>query len=139
MVLNEEVDAIRTFGLQPAEYLALPKIIALVISLPLLVGLANIFGICGGMLMSKSMLDISYIDFLQRFNKVIELKTFFIGMVKTPFFALVISSIGCFHGFQVKGGAASIGRRTTRSVVHAIFFIIVADAGFSILFSAMGL
>ena len=113
MMLNEEVDAIRTLGLSAQEMLVMPKLMALVISLPLLTVLADMFGIFGSMYMSKVMLDISYTDFIRRFGNVVELKVFFVGMVKTPFFALIISSIGCFHGLQVKGGASSIGYRTT--------------------------
>lgn len=139
MMLNEEVDAIRTLGLSAQEMLVLPKLMALMISLPLLSVLADMFGVFGSMFMSKVMLDISYVDFIRRFGNVVEMKVFLVGMVKTPFYALIISSIGCFHGLQVKGGASSIGYRTTVSVVHSIFIIIVADAGFSVLFSALGL
>lgn len=135
MILNEEVDAINTLGLSVSSLLVLPRIIALFISLPLLSVLADILGTLGSMLMSHAMLDIGYGDFIRRFGSVIELRMFLIGMVKTPFFAFIIGSIGCFHGLQVKGGTFSIGYRTTLSVVHAIFMIMVADAGFSVLFN----
>ena len=139
MMLNQEVDAIRTLGLSAQEMLVIPKLIALIISLPLLTVLADVCGSLGSMYMAKLMLDISYADFIRRFGTVIELRVFLVGMVKTPFFALIIASIGCFHGLQVKGGASSIGSRTTASVVHSIFMIVVADAGFSVLFSALGI
>jgi len=139
MVLNKEVDAIRTLGLSAQEILVLPRIIALVISLPLLAVLADICGVLGSMFMSRLMLDVSYLDFIKRFGNVIELKMFLIGMIKTPVYALLIASIGCFHGLRISGGASSVGHRTTMSVVHGIFMIIVADAGFSVLFSGFGI
>lgn len=139
MKLNQEVDALLTMGLSPIEFLVLPKTLALVIALPLLTVLADVFGVFGGMVMSRNMLDISYTDFLQRFGSVIEIKHYYMGLVKTPVFALLIASIGCYEGFQVTNGAESVGTHTTSSVVKSIFMIIVADAGFSVLFSKMGI
>ena len=89
--------------------------------------------------MSKGLLDISYVDFIKRFNKVVELREFYVGLIKTPVFAALIASIGCFQGFQVHGSATSVGRHTTTSVVQGIFMIIVADAGFSVLFGSLGI
>ncbi len=135
MQVNEEIDALRTLGISPTELLVLPRMLGLAIALPLLTVLADIFGIFGGMLMARGMLGLNFYDFLQRFQDAIQLKTFVIGMIKTPVFAMVIASIGCYQGLQVSGSAESVGRLTTKSVVQAIFFIIVADAAFSILFS----
>lgn len=135
MKINEEIDALRTMGISPIKLLILPRIIGMLIALPLLSVWADIFGILGGMLMAKSMLDIPVADFLKRFQEVTLLKTYVIGLIKTPVFALIIASIGCYQGLQVSGSAESVGRLTTKSVVQAIFFIIVADAFFSILFS----
>lgn len=139
MKLNQEVDALLTMGLSPIEFLVLPKTFALIIALPLLTVLADVFGVFGGMVMSRNMLDISYADFLQRFGSVIEIRHYYMGLVKTPVFALLIASIGCYEGFQVTNGAESVGTHTTSSVVKSIFMIIVADAGFSVLFSKMGI
>ncbi|MDF2867311.1 MAG: mlaE 2 [Gammaproteobacteria bacterium] len=139
MQINEEIDALRAMGIAPIELLVLPRIFALIIALPLLSVWSDIFGVLGGMLMAKSMLGINFYDFLKRFQDVIQLKTYAIGLVKTPVFALIIASIGCYQGLQVSGSAESVGRLTTKSVVQAIFFIIVADAGFSILFSWLGI
>ncbi len=138
MKLNEEIDALTTMGLNPTELLVLPKMLALVIALPLLTVLSEIFGIMGGMLMSKTMLSISYADFLQRFQEAIALKTLMMGLIKTPVFAAIIATIGCFQGMRVQGGAESVGQQTTKSVVQSIFLIIVADAMFSIIYSALG-
>lgn len=139
MKINQEIDALDTMGVTSTELLLLPRILGLVIALPLLTIWADIFGIVGGMIMSNNMLDITWYDFLERFPNVIPLKTLLIGLGKTPVFALLIASIGCFQGMTVKGSAESVGRNTTRSVVLGIFFIIVADAIFSIVFSKLKL
>jgi len=139
MKLNQEIDALTTLGVTPAELLLLPRIIGLFISLPLLTMWSDIFGVLGGMVMSNTMLGITWYDFLHRFPHVIPLRSFIIGIGKAPVFALIIASIGCFQGVQVKNSADSVGLNTTRSVVLAIFFIIVADAIFSIIFSKMKL
>lgn len=139
MKVNQEIDALRTMGVTPAGLLLLPRIIGLTLTLPLLTMWSNIFGILGGMMMAKNMLDISYYDFLSRFQHEIPLRNLIIGLGKAPVFALIISSIGCFEGMQVNGSAESVGRLTTRSVVLAIFFIIVADAVFSVIFSKLDL
>jgi phospholipid/cholesterol/gamma-HCH transport system permease protein len=138
MKLNEEVDALRTLGLSPTEVLVLPKVLGLLIALPLLTILAMCFSVFGGIVMSKIMLGISPADFLHRFGSVIHLKTLLLGEIKTPVFAMLIASIGCFQGFLVTNSAASVGERTTISVVQSIFMIIVADALFSIIYSALG-
>lgn len=139
MKINQEVDALDTMGVTPAELLLLPRIAGLFIALPLLTMWADIFGVLGGMIMANDMLHITWHDFLQRFPHVISLRALMIGLGKAPVFALIIASIGCFEGMQVSGSADSVGRNTTRSVVLSIFFIIVADAIFSIIFSKMKL
>ncbi len=135
MQVNEEVDALRAMGISPIEQLALQKIIGLGIALPLLTVWSSITGIFGGMIMAHQLFDISFQSFLKHFVEAISLKQFVIGLVKTPVFALLIASIGCFRGFQVKGSADSVGQQTTLSVVQAIFLVICADAAFSIAFS----
>lgn len=139
MKLNQEIDALDTLGVTPAELLLIPRIIGLFIALPLLTMWADIFGVFGGMITSNGMLGISWYDFLNRFPQAIPLRAFLIGIGKAPVFALIIASVGCFQGMQVKRSAESVGQNTTRSVVLAIFFIIVADAIFSVIFSKMKL
>src|SRR3990167_451478 len=139
MTINQEIDALDTMGVTPGELLILPRIIGLFICLPLLTMWADIFGVLGGMVSSASILNITWHDFLSRFPNVIPLRTFLIGIGKAPVFALIIASIGCFQGMSVERNADSVGRNTTRSVVLAIFFIIVADAAFSIIFSKLKL
>lgn len=138
MRLNQEIDALNTMGVTPADVLILPRIVGLFIVLPLLTMWSNIFGVIGGMIMTKFMLNISIYDFLQRFPLDNRYSTVFLGLAKTPIFALIIASIGCFQGMRVSGGAASLGLNTTRSVVMSIFFILVADAIFSVIYNELG-
>lgn len=137
MRLNQEIDALDTMGVTPADVLILPRIVGLFIALPLLTMWANIFGVVGGMIMTKFMLNISVYDFIQRFPLVNRYSTLLLGLGKTPIFALIIASVGCYEGMRVSGGAESLGRNTTRSVVTSIFFILVADAIFSVIFSRL--
>jgi phospholipid/cholesterol/gamma-HCH transport system permease protein len=139
MNVSEEIDAMRTLGISPQEVLVLPKLIALVIALPLLTVFADVLGVAGGMLMAREQLDVGYVEFMDRFIKAIAMSTYLVGISKAPVFALIIVAVGCFQGFRTHGGADSVGRQTTRSVVQAIFLVIVADALFSIVFSALDL
>lgn len=139
MKIKEEIDALNTMGVLPSQLLILPRIWGLLIALPLLTVWADIFGLLGGMAMAHNVLNISYIEFLQRFPKVVSLSSLIIGVGKAPVFALIIASTACFQGLRVSGSADSVGSQTTRSVVQAIFFIIVADALFSILFSNLNI
>lgn len=133
MKINEEIDALHTMGISPFDQLVLPKVFGLIVALPLLIVWADIFGILGGMVMAKIQLGLSYYGFLQLFPKVVYLSTFFNGLSKAPVFAFIISIVGCFQAFQVKYSADSLGARTTKSVVQAIFFIIIADSVFSVM------
>lgn len=139
MKINQEIDALNTMGVTPSELLILPRILGLFISLPLLTMWADIFGVFGGMVMANNMLSVTWYDFLTRFPNVIPLRSFIIGIGKAPVFALIIAGIGCYQGMSIERNADSVGRNTTRSVVLAIFFIIVADAIFSIIFSKLKL
>ena len=139
MTVTEEIDAMRTIGIRPLELLVLPKVIALVIALPLLTVFADVLGVFGGMIMARSQLGISFGEFQDRFVKAVSITAYMVGIGKAPVFAIIISVVGCFQGFRTKGGADSVGRQTTRSVVQSIFLVIVADALFSIAFSALDL
>jgi len=129
----------RTIGIAPLDLLVLPKIIALAIALPLLTVFADILGVFGGMIMARAQLGVGFGDFLDRFVKAVSVTAYVIGIGKAPVFAAIIAVVGCFQGFRTKGGADSVGRQTTRSVVQSIFLVIVADALFSIAFSALDL
>ena len=139
MAVTEEIDAMRTIGIDPQELLVLPKIIALVIALPLLTVFADVLGVAGGMLMAQSQLDVGFSEFLDRMAKAVSVTSYAVGIGKAPVFAVIISVVGCFQGFRTKGGADSVGQQTTRSVVQSIFLVIVADALFSIAFSLLDL
>ena len=139
MAVTEEIDAMRTLGISPQELLVLPKVIALIIAMPLLTAFADVLGVFGGMLMARQQLDVSFVEFLDRFVKAVSPTAFMIGIGKAPVFAAIIAMVGCFQGFRTKGGADSVGRQTTRSVVQSIFLVIVADALFSVAFSMLDL
>ncbi len=139
MAVTEEIDAMRTLGMAPLEVLVLPKILALLIALPLLTVFADVLGVFGGMLMARSQLGVGFAEFLERFVKAVSVTAYLIGICKAPVFAAIIAVVGCFQGFRTRGGADSVGRQTTRSVVQSIFLVIVADALFSVAFSALGL
>jgi len=138
MKITEEISAMRTMGFDPFFFLVIPRIVALVIALPLLIFFSDVMGILGGMIATKAQADISYTFFIQRLQEVLAAKHYILGVVKGPFFALIIAATGCFHGFRVTSDTESIGIETTASVVHAIFFVIACDALFSILYTQMG-
>src|SRR5215813_8106927 len=136
MRVNEEIDAMQTIGLDPVEVLVLPRLFGLVLTLPMLTMCANFMGVFGGGLMAWTQLGIGIPQFLSQLSGIAPW-SFWIGLIKSPFFAVVIALIGCYEGFQVARSAESVGRLTTLSVVEAIFLVIVIDAGFSIFFSAL--
>ena len=135
MTVTEELDAMRSLGISPMSLLVIPRALALIIALPLLTVFADAVGVFGGMLIALSQLGVTFTEFLNRFEYAIVLRHYLIGIGKTPVFASIIALVGCYQGFQVFGGVDSVGRRTTISVVQAIFLVIVTDALFSILFS----
>jgi phospholipid/cholesterol/gamma-HCH transport system permease protein len=135
MKITEEIDALRTIGVGPHELLVLPKMLALIIALPLLTVFADVAGVFGGMVMASSKLDVSFDVFLNRLGDAISLSSFLVGIVKAPVFAAIIALTGCFQGFQVSDSTDSVGRQTTVSVVQSIFLVILADALFSIVFN----
>jgi phospholipid/cholesterol/gamma-HCH transport system permease protein len=138
MKVNEEVAAMEAIGLDPVEVLVLPRIGALVISLPILTLFADFVGMVGGGAMALVSLDLTATQFIGRLQDAVVLEHFVVGMVKAPVFAFLIAIVGCFEGLRVSGGAEGVGRLTTRSVVQSIFLVIVADAAFSIVFSVIG-
>ena len=137
MKMREEVDAMRTLGLDPIDVLVLPRVLGLLFMLPILGVVADLAGLLGGMLMAWFTLGISPGVFQTRLLDV-DVNHFLVGMAKAPFFAVIIGVVGCFQGLQVEGNAESLGRLTSTSVVQAIFMVILADAIFSIFFAAAG-
>lgn len=139
MRVNEEIDAMQTMGLNTVNTLVMPRIVGLVIALPLLTFYADIMGLIGGAMMCYLQLGITIPVFLRQLNDAISVNTLMVGLIKAPVFAFVIALIGCFEGFQVERNAASVGQLTTRSVVESVFMVIVLDAAFSVMFSILGI
>jgi phospholipid/cholesterol/gamma-HCH transport system permease protein len=139
MRVNEEIDAMQTMGLNTVDTLVLPRIVGLVIALPLLTFYSDIMGLIGGAVMCYFQLNITIPVFLRQLNEAVNINTIMVGLIKAPVFAFVIALVGCYEGFQVERNAASVGQLTTRSVVESVFLVIVLDAAFSIMFSVLGI
>ncbi len=139
MKMREEIDAMRTLGLDPATVLFLPRILALLLMLPILGLIANLSGLFGGALMAWIDLGISPQMFRTRLIEGTDIDHVVVGLVKAPVFALIIGVVGCHAGMQVESNAESLGRMTSNAVVTAIFAVIVADAVFSIFFASLGI
>jgi phospholipid/cholesterol/gamma-HCH transport system permease protein len=138
MKMREEIDAMQTLGLDPIEVLVLPRVLALIIVLPLLGFVADIMGLLGGAMMSWIELGVSPGMFRTRLHESVDVWHYAVGLIKAPFFAVIIGIVGCYEGMKVGGDAASLGRLTSTSVVLSIFLVIVADAMFSVFFAIVG-
>jgi phospholipid/cholesterol/gamma-HCH transport system permease protein len=136
---REEVDALRTMGMDPMGVLVLPRVIALVITLPLLTVFADAMGLFGGAMISRFLLEVSPLQYVERVHQAVVPDDLLVGFIKAPIFGFLIAVIGCMHGLRVNASAESVGRETTAAVVKAIFVVIVLDALFSILFDKLGL
>ena len=139
MVVTEEVDALRTLGISPVEQLVLPRLLALLVVLPLLTMFADVMGVVGGMLMARGRLNVDYAVFIDRLPLAVDQGTLAVGIGKSPIFAAIIAIVGCVQGLRTRGGADAVGTQTTRAVVQSIFLVIVADALFSVAFSLLDL
>jgi phospholipid/cholesterol/gamma-HCH transport system permease protein len=139
MKMREEVDALRTMGFDPIEVLILPRIVALVIAVPILTFLGSMAALYGGGLVSWAYGGIQPPIFLERLREAISVETFQVGMLKAPFMALVIGIVACVEGLAVQGSAESLGERTTNSVVKSIFLVIVLDGAFAMFFASIGM
>jgi phospholipid/cholesterol/gamma-HCH transport system permease protein len=137
MKLNEEVDALIATGVDPYEVLVVPRVIGLTIALPLLTIIADIIGLIGGAVLCHYLLDMPLTQYVNRVTVAISPTTFWVGLIKAPVFALLIAIAGCYRGLQVRGSARELGRLVTVAVVQAIFFVILADALFAVLFLKM--
>ncbi len=139
MKITEELDAMKTMGFDPYLFLVLPRIIALMVMMPLIIFFADIMAMLGGMVVAAIELGISAQLFVDRFNEAVAMKHFFIGISKGPFFGFIIAAIGIFRGLMVENDTRSIGINTTKSVVEAIFMVIICDAIFSIIYTSLGI
>ncbi len=139
MMVNEEIDAMTILGLDPIETLVLPRLLAMLLTLPLVAFYANVMALVGGAMMSWQALDISIPTFLRQLHSSIPGWTFWVGVLKAPTFAGIIAVTGCYEGLRVTRSAESVGRLTTRSVVESIFLIIAADALFTVIFAYLNI
>jgi len=139
MRITEEVDALRALGLSPFDMLVLPKVVALLVTLPLLALFADVLGLAGGGVVAALGYGVPLSEYIARIPQVVGVKTLLLGLVKAPVFAVVIALVGCMQGLRVAGSAAAVGRATTVSVVQSIFLVIVIDAGFSVLYNLLRL
>jgi phospholipid/cholesterol/gamma-HCH transport system permease protein len=139
MKMREEIDALRTMGFDPVEVLILPRILVLIIALPVLTFLGCMAALYGGGLVAWLYGGISPDIYLSRMTEAISLTHFKVGMIKAPFMGLIIGVVACAEGLRVKGSAESLGLRTTASVVQSIFLVIVLDGLFAIFFASIGM
>jgi phospholipid/cholesterol/gamma-HCH transport system permease protein len=139
MKMREEIDALRTMGFDPIEVLVLPRVLALIIGVPILTFLGSLAALYGGGIVAWLYGGIDPDIFLQRLQEAIDVRTFEVGMIKAPFMALVVGVVACVEGMKVKGSAESLGRQTTASVVESIFLVIVLDGFFAIFFASIGM
>lgn len=139
MKVNEEVDAMQIIGIPPFEFLVIPRILALMLTLPLLTFIADLMGLIGGGIISVTLLNISLEQYIDRLQAALRMQDFWVGMIKAPVFGFVIAIVGCMRGMQVSGSAESVGKLTTTSVVQSIFLVLLLDALFSILFTQLGI
>jgi len=139
MKINEEIDAISTLGLSPLQVLVLPRMIALMLTIPLLVFIGNVAGIAGGVLIGATYVDITPATFLDRLQRVLLQKHIYIGFFKAPVFAMAIATIGCYMGLTTQNNARSVGLSTTSTVVQSIVSVIILNAIFAVIFVQMKL
>ena len=139
MKITEEIDAMKTMGFSVWNFLIIPRVFALMISLPLIVFFADVVSIFGGMVVAALQLGISFEEFMNRMQESVEIKHVVIGLIKAPIFGWIIAVIGCFRGFQISSSTESVGKDTTISVVNAIFWVIAMDAVISVFLTELGL
>ena len=139
MRVSEEIDALETMGIRPIDFLVVPRLIALILVMPLLCMYANVIGIIGGYLVGVLMLDMSTHQYITQTFKAMSLNDLFSGEIKSIFFGMVVAASGCFYGIHCGQSSAAVGRAVTRSVVTGITFIIVVDAVFAVIFHILGI
>jgi phospholipid/cholesterol/gamma-HCH transport system permease protein len=139
MKVNEEIAAFKTFGFNPIEFLALPRMIALALMMPLLCIFADLVGILGGMVVGVGLLDLSFSEYWSQTVRGVELRHFIVGLAKVAVFGILVAITGCLRGMQCGSSSSSVGLATTSAVVLGITCIIIADAVFAIMLNALNL
>ena len=138
MKMREEIDAMRTLGIDPMDTLVLPRVLALVVALPLLTFIGDITGLMGGGVMAIAVLGLDVSTYIDKLHETVDMQHFMAGMIKAPFAALIIGLVGCLEGLSVAGSAESLGKHVTSAVVKAIFLVIILDAVFAMFLSGIG-
>jgi phospholipid/cholesterol/gamma-HCH transport system permease protein len=138
MKMREEIDAMRTLGIDPIDTLVLPRVLALVVALPLLTFLGDIMGLAGGGVMAFGVLGLDFATYMDKLHEAVDFQHFMAGMIKAPFAAIIIGLVGCLEGLKVEGSAESLGKHVTSAVVKAIFLVIILDAVFAMFLSGIG-
>jgi phospholipid/cholesterol/gamma-HCH transport system permease protein len=139
MKMREEIDAMRTLGIDPMDTLVLPRVLALIVALPLLTFIGDITGLMGGGVMAIAVLGLDVSTYIDKLHETVDMQHFMAGMIKAPFAALIIGLVGCLEGLSVAGSAESLGKHVTSAVVKAIFLVIILDAVFAMFLSAIGM
>jgi phospholipid/cholesterol/gamma-HCH transport system permease protein len=139
MKMREEIDAMRTLGIDPMDTLVLPRVLALIVALPLLTFLGDLTGLIGGGVMAMAVLGLDASTYIDKLRDAVNMQHFMAGMIKAPFAALIIGLVGCLEGMQVEGSAESLGQHVTSAVVKAIFLVIILDAVFAMFLSGIGM
>jgi len=138
MKVNEEISALATMGIRPEAYLVLPKLIAMLVAMPLLAVIGDVAGIAGGMIVGVTYLDLPFAVYWERTIHSLDGITFLLGVLKCAVFSILVSFCGCYCGFSAEGDAQGVGRGATRAVVSSIFFVVIADAVMTMLYSFIG-
>ena len=138
MKVNEEISALATMGIRPEAYLVLPKLIAMLAAMPLLAVIGDVAGIAGGMIVGVTYLDLPLAVYWERTVNALDSITFLLGVLKCAVFSILVSLCGCYCGFAAEGDAQGVGRGATRAVVSSIFFVVIADAVMTMLYSFIG-
>jgi phospholipid/cholesterol/gamma-HCH transport system permease protein len=138
MKMREEIDAMRTLGIDPMDTLVLPRVLALVVALPLLTFLGDVMALAGGGVMAFGVLGLDLSTYLDKLHEAVDFQHFMAGMIKAPFAAVIIGLVGCLEGLRVEGSAESLGSHVTAAVVKAIFLVIILDAVFAMFLSGVG-
>ena len=139
MKVSEEIDALESMGFDPIRFLVMPRVMAVVFAMPILVLMTDLAGIIGGLVAGLTTLDITIAGYLNQLHRAIDFYDIFSGVGKGIVFGFLIATVGCFRGLQVSGGAESVGKFTTASVVTGIFLIIFSDALFTFIFQTLGI
>ena len=138
MKVNEEISALATMGIRPEAYLVLPKLVAMLVAMPLLAAIGDVAGIAGGMIVGVTYLDLPLAVYWERTVNALDSITFLLGVLKCAVFSILVSLCGCYCGFAAEGDAQGVGRGATRAVVSSIFFVVIADAVMTMLYSFIG-